>query len=88
MDRAPDKLPNTTSRLIAAAVSLVGSGEEVRAQMRATKETFLEYCAGVREPSFAELDRLVSLIVREQGKVIARNRELLQRTRGKRARQN
>lgn len=81
LNRAPDKLPNTTSRLIAAAVSLVGSAEEVRAHMRASAEQFLEYCAGAREPSFAELDRLVTLIVREQGKIIAQNRELLRRTR-------
>ena len=85
MDRAPDKLPNTTSRLIAAAVSLVGSSEEVRARIQVTEARFLEYCASVSEPSFAELDRLVSLIVCEQGKVIAQNRKLLQRMREKRA---
>jgi hypothetical protein len=81
LERVPDKLANTAARLIAAAVSLLGSSEEVRAHMRASKDQFLEYCAGSKEPSFGELDRLVTLIVREQGKIIAQNRELLQRAR-------
>jgi hypothetical protein len=79
MDHAPDRLPNTASRLIAMAVSLVGSAQEVTAYMRSTEEDFRDYCAGAKEPSFVELDRLVTLIIREQGKIIAQNRELLQR---------
>ena len=58
MDRGPGKLPNTTSRLIAMAVSLVG------------KESPLDV-----------FDRLVNLIIREQGKLIAKNKELLARIR-------
>jgi hypothetical protein len=81
--RSNGEVTQTASRLIAAAVSLVGSGQEVRAYMRATEEHFVEYCAGTKEPSFAELDRLVTLIIREQGKVIAQNRELLRRNREK-----
>ena len=83
MDRGPQKFPNICSRLIAAAVSLVGSAEAVRAHMRTTAEHFLDYCAGASEPSFAELDRLVTLIVREQGKIIAHNRDLLRAMREK-----
>ena len=77
MDRAPHKLPNTASRLIAGAVSLVGSPEEVRAFMQTTAEDFLDYCACRKDPTWPELDRLITLIVREQGKIIAHNRRLL-----------
>ena len=81
MDRIPPKLPNTSSRLIALAVSLVGSGQAVSAKMRCTEDDFRDYCAGTKEPSWPELDRLVSMIVREQGKMIAKNRELLNQMR-------
>ena len=64
----PPKLPNTSSRLIALAVSLVGSAQAVSTEMRCSDEAFLDYCAGKKEPSWPELDRLVGLIVREQGK--------------------
>jgi len=77
MDRAQDKAPNTDSRLIAMAVSLLGSAHEVRALMQSTEEDFQDYCAGVKEPSWPELDRLVALIVREQDKIAAENREFL-----------
>ena len=80
---APDKAPNTAAQLIAAAVSLVGSPAAVRAHMRCTEEHFLDYCAGAKEPSFAELDRLVTLIIREQGRLIAQNRNLLRQIREK-----
>jgi hypothetical protein len=81
MDRAREHLPNNASRLIAAAVSLVGSAEEVRAFMKSLEDDFSDYCAGRKEPSFPELDRLVTLIIREQGKIIAHNRELLRQMR-------
>jgi hypothetical protein len=76
--------PNTGARLIAMAVSLAGSVEEVKACMRSTEADFIDYCAGVREPALPELDRLITLIIREQGKIIAQNRDLLQRAREKR----
>jgi hypothetical protein len=76
--------PNTGPRLIAIAVSLAGSVQEVRAYMRSTEADFLEYCAGAKELAFDELDRLITFIVREQGKIIAQNRDLLQRVREKR----
>ena len=67
------------------AVSLAGSVDEVKACMRSAEADFLDYCAGAKEPAFAELDRLVTLIIREQGKIIAQNRDLLQRVREKRS---
>ena len=81
MEHVPPKLPNTCSRLIAMAVSFVGEAQSVALEMKCSNLDFLEYCAGQKEPTFAELDRLVGLIIREQTKVIAQNRELLAKTR-------
>lgn len=81
MERAPEKSPNTASRLIAMAVSLVGGGEEVMKAMGCPTENFQAYCSGQKEPTWPELDRLVTLIVREQGKTIAQNREFLAKAR-------
>jgi hypothetical protein len=77
LDRRPDKLPNTCSRLIAMAVSLVGAVAPVMAHMRSSPADFEDYRAGRKEPPWSEFDRLVSLIVREQQVVIARNRAFL-----------
>jgi hypothetical protein len=59
------------------AVSLVGDAEQVRLTLRCTGDDFRCYCAGTKEVSYEELDRLITLIVREQGLIIARNREFL-----------
>ena len=75
MDRCPDKLPNSSSRFIAMAVSLTGSSEAVRAAMQCSEERFLQYCDGAEEPTWQELCRLIELVVAEQRKMIARNRD-------------
>jgi hypothetical protein len=67
MDRVPGRLPNTSSRLIAMAVSLVGEAQSVMLEMKCSREDFLDYCAARKEPPAEELDRL-----------IAKNRELSQ----------
>ena len=77
MDRIPGKLPNTSSRLIAMAVSLVGEAQSVMLEMKCSREDFLDYCAAQKEPQAEELDRLLKLIIREQGNMIAKNRELI-----------
>jgi hypothetical protein len=77
MDRIPGKLPNTASRLIAMAASMLGSVEEVMAVMKSTEADFIEYCAGRKEPRWDELDRLIFLIVAEQQKLMVKNRQLL-----------
>ena len=77
MDRVPPKLPNTSSRLIAMAVSLVGSAARVMGEMKCSAHHFRQYCEGRTEPTLPEFERLVTLIVREQGKMIARNREMV-----------
>jgi hypothetical protein len=83
LDRRPPKLPSTSSRLIAMAVSLVGDVETVRQEIGSSHADFRDYCAGQKEPPWPELDRLIVLIVREQGKLIAKNRELLAKIRGR-----
>jgi len=82
-DRAQPKLPNTTSRLIAVAVSLVGEAQSVMLEMKCSHADFREYCFGLREPSAEEFDRLVELIVVEQRKMIEQNRELLAQARAR-----
>jgi hypothetical protein len=77
MDRIPSKLPNTISRLIAMAVSLVGEAQSVMLEMRCSHVDFREYCLGLREPTTEEFERLLELIVSEQRKMIDKNRELL-----------
>jgi hypothetical protein len=81
LERVPPKLPNTSSRLIAMAVSFVGEAQSVALEMKCSNVDFLEYCAGQKEPPLDELDRLIGLIVREQAKLIAQNRELLAKMR-------
>jgi hypothetical protein len=73
------RLMNTTSRLIAMAASLVGSAERVMAAMQSSAENFRLYAEGTREPTWPELERLISLIVREQQKVISANRAAVSR---------
>jgi hypothetical protein len=74
----------TASRLIAMAVSLVGDAERVRVCIRSSESDFCEYCASRKELPGPELERLISLIIHEQGHIIARNRELLAELREKR----
>ena len=83
MDRVPPRLPNTASRLIAMAVSLLGNTEAVRLEMGCTPEEFRAYGEAETEPPWHQVDRLVQLIVREQGKVIARNRKLTEEIRAR-----
>jgi hypothetical protein len=67
------------------AASLVGSAHEVQAIMKCSAADFLEYCNGNKEPTWPELDRLIGLIIHEQGKIIAANRDLLAAVREKRS---
>jgi hypothetical protein len=77
VDQAPPRLASTSSRLIGMAVSLVGEAQSVAHEMKCSNADFLEYCAARKEPPAQELDRLITLIIREQGRMIAKNRELL-----------
>jgi len=82
-DPAAPKLPTTTSRLIAVAVSLVGEAQSVMLEMKCSHADFREYCFGLREPSAEEFDRLIELIVVEQRKMLEKNRELLAQARAR-----
>jgi len=73
---SPSKVPNTTSRLIAMAVSLVGEAQSVMLEMRCSHAEFREYCLSLREPTHEEFDRLLELIITEQRKMIDKYREL------------
>ena len=83
MDRVPPKVSSTASSLIATAVSLVGP-EAVRKEIGCSEADFLAYCGSQKDPTWPEIDRLIQLLVREQGKVIAKNRELMAGIRAKR----
>ena len=59
------------------AVSLVGEAQSVALEMQCSNPDFLDYCAGRKEPPPQELDRLITLIIRGQGRMISKNRQLL-----------
>ena len=65
------------------AANLVGSRQEVMARMKCTPAEFEDYCAGRKEPSAAQLERLVTVIVNEQQIRINKNREYLRAARRK-----
>jgi hypothetical protein len=77
MDRCAEKSPNSASRFIAMAVSLIGSSEAVRSAMRCSEEQFLQYREGAKEPAWRELCWVIELVVAEQRKMIERNRQRL-----------
>ena len=74
MERAPEILPNTTSRLIAMALLLVSDEEVVRRSMGASAEDFTLYREGKKEPPWPAFDGLVELIVSRQRERMARTR--------------
>jgi hypothetical protein len=51
--------------------------------MRCSQPDFVDYCNGSKEPSPEEFHRLVNVIVHEQGKLIAQNRDLLSKIRSR-----
>ena len=77
MDQTPPELQSNSSRLIGLAVSLVGEARSVALEMKCSNADFLEYCAARKEPPAQELDRLITLIIREQARMISKNRQLL-----------
>ena len=65
------------------AATLVGSRREVMARMKCSAADFEDYCASRKEPTWAQFDRLVTLIVSEQQARIEKNREFLRAARRK-----
>lgn len=83
MDRLPEQSPTNSSRFIAKAISLAGP-DAVRAAMQCSKEDFLRYRQGAKAPTWRELCWLIELVVAEQRRKIARNRQLLAAQRARR----
>jgi hypothetical protein len=79
-DPAPilSKLPSTSARLLAMAVALLGETRKVRDHMTFSDDDLLAVLAGRRELTWAELDLLTTLLVKEQGTLIAKNRDLVE----------
>ena len=78
-----ERLDNLAASLVAMAVSLVGDVASVRKAMACSESDFEAFCTGSKAPSQDEFERLVELIVREQGNLIAAKRELLAQLRDK-----
>jgi hypothetical protein len=71
--------PQTTSaRLLAMAVALRVDKSKLRQHMKLSDAELASLLAGDRELSWAELDLLTDLLVREQGFVIDKNRDLVE----------
>ena len=66
------------------AASLVGDENSVREHMRCSEADFLLYCSGEKEVPMPELERLIALIIHEQGILLAKHREFLAEIRAKR----
>lgn len=58
------------------AIALLGEAIKVRNHMKFSEAELVAIVAGERELTWAELDLLTTLLVREQGNVIAKNRDL------------
>ena len=76
---SPDVGPKTSSRMIAMAVSLVGSPDPVRKAMALSTDEFEKLGAGLQDLTRAQFDQLVSIIFLEQSRLIERNRALISR---------
>ena len=53
----------------------MGDSEAVRKCLQCSEVDFQDYMAGRKEPSWPEFDRLIELIVREEGILIANQKE-------------
>lgn len=75
---------STASRLIAMAVSLLGEVERLRKELGCSQEDFRAYAESRKEMPWPHLDKLITVILREQGHILAANRELAAKGREKR----
>lgn len=65
------------SELLEIAAKLLGSDVELRTQMKWSAADLAAYRAGKTNLPWTEYDRLVALIIREQGKLLEKNKQLL-----------
>lgn len=72
MDRIPENLGQVASQLVALAVSLLGSPEDVQRELRCSLDD-------LAQPTQAQLETLFTIIAREQAALVGANRDLLDR---------
>jgi hypothetical protein len=72
------QLPTTSARLLAMAMALLGERAKVRDHMKFSDAELLALLSGDRELTWTELDLLTTLLVREQGSMIAKNHGLVE----------
>ena len=75
---------STTSRLIVMGASLLGDTERLRNELGCSPEDFRAYLESGKQMPWPELDKLINIILREQGHIIAANRDLTAKLREKR----
>jgi hypothetical protein len=72
MDRIPESLGQVAPQLVALAVSLLGSPEEVQRELRCSLDD-------LAQPTQVQLEALFAIVVREQAALVGANRALLDR---------
>ena len=89
VDAVPDTshLPTTSARLLAMAMALLGERAKLRDHMKFSDAELLALLSGDRELTWTELDLLTTLLVREQGSMIAKNHDLVELVRLRATRQ-
>ena len=60
------------------AIALLGESKPVMSHMKLSEAELLSLLHGDRELTWVELDLLTTLLVREQGSMISKNRELVE----------
>ena len=83
LDGVSDSFDRITSSLMALAASLADEPRKVWESMGCSEAEYRDYCAGRKVPTQLELERLVELIIQEQGNIVSRNRDLLAQVRAK-----
>jgi hypothetical protein len=76
MDRIPESLGQIAPQLVALAVVLLGSSEEVQRELRCSLDD-------LAQPTQVQLETLFAIIVREQAALVGTNRDLLDRIRSR-----
>ena len=72
MDRIPESLGQVAPQLVALAVSLLGSPEDVQRELRCSLDD-------LAQPTQVQLEALFAIVVREQAALVGANRALLDR---------
>lgn len=76
MDRIPESLGQVAPQLVALAVALLGSSEDVQRELRCSLDD-------LAQPTQAQLEMLFTIVVREQRVLVGQNRDLMERIRAR-----